>query len=97
MGELLPLLATVAVFAVLIAGLARLATLARRRRTGGSALGAVDEIFHPAAYQPRIDIQLQSERKTPLPSAGDLPSLDGLPTADHPAARPEPGIEGRLD
>jgi hypothetical protein len=69
----LPLVIVAASFGAIVGGLAWLGSRARRRRVGGSVLGAVDEIFHPAAYQPRIEIQQQAERRTPAPSPGDLP------------------------
>jgi hypothetical protein len=42
-------------------------------------LGAVDEIFHPAAYQPRIEIQQQAQRKVDAPAPGDPPTRAGIP------------------
>ena len=73
------LLITLAGFAAVVGGLAWLGLRARRRGVGGSVLGAVDEIFHPAAYQPRIEVQQQAERKVNAPSPGDPPTLPGLP------------------
>ncbi len=57
--------------AVLLAGLVWVTSRARGRRAGGAVLGAVDEIWHPAAYRPRIEIEVQSERVVPLPPGGD--------------------------
>lgn len=73
MEDFLPLVVILAAFGLVMGGLAWIASRARRRGVGGSVLGAVDEIFHPAAYQPRIEIQVQAERKAPMPSPGDLP------------------------
>jgi hypothetical protein len=42
-------------------------------------LGAVDEIFHPAAYQPRIEIQQQAQRKVNPAAPGDPPTRAGIP------------------
>jgi len=73
------LLLTLAGFAAVVGGLAWLGRRARRRGVGGSVLGAVDEIFHPAAYQPRIEGQQQAERKVNAPSPGDPPTLHDNP------------------
>ncbi len=59
--------------ALIVAGLVWVASRARGRRAGGAVLGAVDEIWHPAAYRPRVEIEVQSERAVPLPPGGDRP------------------------
>lgn len=66
---------TIVVFATAIAGLAWVSYRARSRGVGGSVLGAFDEIWHPAGHRHRVEIQLQDQRKTPIPSPGDPPSL----------------------
>jgi hypothetical protein len=76
---LAPLLLTLAGFGAVVGGLAWVGSRARRRGVGGSVLGAVDEIFHPAAYQPRIEVQQQAERKVNTPSPGDPPTLRDIP------------------
>lgn len=73
MDGILPIVGTLAGIALVIGGLARIASRARARAVGGSVLGAVDEIFHPAAYEPRMQVQIQAERRVPMPSAGDVP------------------------
>jgi len=71
MDVVVPLLVILAGFGAIMAGLAWIASRARRKGVGGSVLGAVDETFHPAAYQPRIEIAQQADRKVAIPSAGD--------------------------
>jgi hypothetical protein len=60
----------------LIAGflglLAWAAARARRRGIGGSMMGPFEEMWHPAAAGSQLEIQVQSERKKPLPSPDDL-------------------------
>ena len=73
MNDIVIFSAVFAGLALVVVGLAWLANRARRRNVGGSVLGAVDEVFHPAAYQPRIEIQVQAERKAPPTGLGDLP------------------------
>ena len=75
MQFLLPVVGMFAAYGVVLVGLGWVAVRARRRGVGGSVLGAVDEIFHPIACQPRIEIQLQAERKVPIPAPGDRPWL----------------------
>lgn len=71
-GDLwLPLVALAAVGAIL-GGLSWLASRARRRGISGSMLGIFDEMYHPAAHESRIEIQVQKERKAPAPSPEDL-------------------------
>jgi hypothetical protein len=74
-----PLVVTLAGFGAVVGGLAWIGLRARRRGVGGSVLGAVDEIFHPAAYQPRIEIQQQTQRKVNAPAPGDPPTRAGIP------------------
>ena len=66
------LLVVLAAVFVILGGLARLAARARRRGISGSVLGTFDEMFHPAAHESRIEVQVQIERKAPLPSPDDL-------------------------
>ena len=63
----------VAFFGLLLGGLWWVGIRSRRRGVGDSILGAVDEIFHPAAYRPRSEIQAQAVRQVPAPSPGDPP------------------------
>jgi hypothetical protein len=74
-----PLVVTLAGFGAVVGGLAWIGSRARRRGVGGSVLGAVDEIFHPAAYQPRIEIQQHTQRKVNAPAPGDPPTRAGIP------------------
>lgn len=50
---------------------------------GLAALRVLDEIYHPAVHQPRIEIQAQAQRMVPMPSPEDKPSelkVGSLPT-----------------
>jgi hypothetical protein len=70
-GDFLVILGILAAFAAVLGLLAWLASLARRRKVGGSVLGVVDEIFRPTSHETRIEIQVQNERMIPAPSPGD--------------------------
>jgi hypothetical protein len=66
------LLVISAVVGLMLVGLARLAARARRSGISGSMLGPFDEMWRVTAYESRIEMQIQSERKAPLPSPDDL-------------------------
>jgi hypothetical protein len=70
MAEFLPFIAAIVVIAVLMAGLAWSARLARRRGTAGAALAgamaAYDEAFHGTAHDAFVEVQAQAERNAPL-------------------------------
>lgn len=75
MATLLPFL-LVAVVCVLVGwGLVRLRARVQRRRIGSAAMSAamsvIDEIWHPAAHEPQIEIQQSYERQAPTPSPED--------------------------
>jgi hypothetical protein len=74
---LLPFLLTAGVCVLICWGLARGASRMRRRRVGSAAMSGamsvVDEIWHPAAYDPQIEIQQAYERQAPAPSPDDKP------------------------
>ena len=61
---------------VLVAGflalLAWSAARARRRGISGSMLGPFEEMWHPTAAESHLQMQVQNERKKPLPSPDDL-------------------------
>jgi hypothetical protein len=71
MGEFVPAIVILGSLALVVALLAWIASRARGRRAGGAVLGAVDEIFHPAAHRPRIEVREQVEREVARPPAGD--------------------------
>jgi len=71
MDEVLPLVMVVAVFGMILGGLAWLAAHVRRRGGGDSLMGPFEEIWHPAARRARIEIQVLDERAAPAPSPGD--------------------------
>lgn len=48
-----------------------LAFRVRRRAIGGGLMSPVDEIFRPTAHQARIEIEVQDERMTQIPSPED--------------------------
>jgi hypothetical protein len=66
------LFASLAVIAGFLALLAWAAARARRRGISGSTMGVFDQMWHPAAAESHLEIQLESERKKPLPSPDDL-------------------------
>lgn len=41
------------------------------RAMGGAGMMAVDEVFHPSAYEARIDQDRQTSMPAPAPVAGD--------------------------
>jgi len=62
-------LAVVAGFLALLAGAA---ARARRRGISGSMMGPFDQLWHPAAAESHLELQVEAERKKPLPSPDDL-------------------------
>ncbi len=72
---LLPFLFVAGATTLVCWGLYRGAARMRRRRVGSAALSAsmsvFDEIWHPAAYEPQIEIQQAYERQAPTPSPDD--------------------------
>lgn len=73
MDVLLGFLLVAGVGAVIMWGLLRLARRARRRGITGAMVSAIDEIYHPIAYDSHLEVQVQIERKAPPPSPGDPP------------------------
>jgi hypothetical protein len=75
MSVVLPFLLVASVCALLGWGMVRLRKRVQRRRAGSSgmsgAMGVFDEIWHPAAHEPQIEIQQAYEREAPSPSADD--------------------------
>jgi hypothetical protein len=75
MDVLLPFLLVAAVAGLVGWGLMRLRVRVQRRRVGSAAMsatmGVFDEIWHPAAYDPQIEIQQSYERQVPNPSPDD--------------------------
>ncbi|MEU9172332.1 hypothetical protein AB0D34_31855 [Streptomyces sp. NPDC048420] len=71
MGQLMPLLIVLCALAVVLGLFAALARRIRRRGTAGGglrgALAAYDEAFHGTAADSYQEIQLQTDRKSPLP------------------------------
>jgi hypothetical protein len=98
-ADVLLVLLTVAVFALVMGLLAWATRRHRGRRLGSSVAGPFEEIWHPAAHRARIDVEVQDERKIDMPSAGDPPGHDlGLVDRIEPGpARPihhaEPSAE----
>ena len=72
-ADLLAIIAVLAAFGAVMVALALLTRRARGRRAGSSVTGPFEEIWHPAAYRARIDIEIQDERKIGAPSPGDPP------------------------
>jgi hypothetical protein len=75
MSVLLPFLLVAGVLTLTGWGMTRLRRRIQRRRAGSSgmsgAMGVFDEIWHPAAHEPQIEIQQAYEREAPSPSADD--------------------------
>lgn len=74
---LLPFLLVAGVVVAMCWGLMRGAARMRRRRVGSAAMSGamsvIDEIWHPAAHEPQIEIQQAYERQAPTPSPDDKP------------------------
>lgn len=75
MDVVLPFLLVAGVVTAICWGLMRGAARMRRRRVGSAALSAsmsvFDEIWHPAAHEPQIEIQQAYEREAPSPTSPD--------------------------
>ena len=65
------LFVSLAVVAGFLTLLARAAGRARRRGISGSMMGPFDQMWHPAAAESSLEIQIENERKKPLPSPDD--------------------------
>jgi len=80
MDVLLPFALVAAVVGLVGWGLVRLRMRVQRRRVGSAAMsaamGVFDEIWHPAAYDPQIEIQQSYERQAPTPSPDDKDDKD---------------------
>ncbi|WP_112239311.1 hypothetical protein [Kribbella monticola] len=66
------LFVSLAAVAGFLALLARAAARARRRGISGSMMGVFDQMWHPAAAESHLELQLETDRKKPLPSPDDL-------------------------
>ncbi|HEX2133608.1 MAG TPA: hypothetical protein VHH15_18850 [Actinophytocola sp.] len=51
--------------------LMRLARRARRRGIASAAMSTFDEIWHPAAHAPQLEVRMQQERLAPSRTPGD--------------------------
>ncbi|MFF4034154.1 hypothetical protein ACFYZ2_31130 [Streptomyces sviceus] len=71
MGQWMPLLIIVGALVVVLALLTALAGHVRRRGTAGGglrgAMAAYDEAFHGTAADSYYEIQVQTDRRSPLP------------------------------
>jgi hypothetical protein len=67
--------AIVAMYVVLVGLVVWIGRRARRRRIGGNVLGAFDEIWHPAGYRHRIEVERHDERVEAAPAPGDPPQV----------------------
>ena len=73
MQSVLAIAAIFAGFALVLLGIAWVGRRAARQGVGASMMGIFDEIYHPAAHEPHIEIHQQAERKQPSPVPGDPP------------------------
>jgi hypothetical protein len=75
MDTLLPFLLVAVVCTLVGWGLVRLRRRVQRRRVGSAAMSAAmtvfDQIWHPAAVDPQIEIQQSYERRAPTPAPED--------------------------
>ena len=75
MSVVLPFVLVAAVCALICWGLVRMRKRLQRRRVGSAALSAsmtvIDEIWHPTAVDPQIEIQQSYERRAPAPAPED--------------------------
>lgn len=75
MNTVLPFVLVAVVCGLVGWGLVRLRKRVQRRRAGSAAMsatmGVFDEIWHPAAYDPQIEIQQSYERRAPSPADED--------------------------
>jgi hypothetical protein len=69
------IVATLALFAITMGGLAWVARQVRRRGVGGSFLSPIQDIWDPAAYRSDLEMETIIERQAPNPSNDDLPWL----------------------
>lgn len=69
--DLLATLASAVICGGTLWGLVRIAVRVRRRGAGGGSLmQPFEEIWHPIAYEARIEVELQQERPAPSPLPG---------------------------
>lgn len=87
MGQVLALTAVAAGYAAVAFALWQLGRRARRRGVGADVIAVFDEIWHPAAYRPRPEIQRQQQRRDTdrVPSG---PSWHGRVRLARPASTP---------
>jgi hypothetical protein len=83
MTDLLRTSAILAGFASTLAGLAWSTHRGRGRRVGSSVAGPFEEIWHPGAHRARIGIEIQDERRAPIPSPGDPPDPGAITPDPH--------------
>jgi hypothetical protein len=105
MGELLPFLVVVGSLAMVMGFFTWLAVLVRRRGVAGSAIRSIvdvyDQAWHATGHDSHYEIQVQAERKLPIPSPDD-PWRPGRGVAGRPgerggsalASRPRPRRRG---
>ncbi|MGY0056094.1 hypothetical protein ACWY4P_05985 [Streptomyces sp. LZ34] len=92
MGDLLPFLMVVGSLAVVMGFFTWLAALVRRRGVAGSAVRSIvdvyDQAWHATGHDSHYEIQVQAERKLPIPSPDDPWRPDRGVTARPWSARP---------
>jgi hypothetical protein len=76
-GQTLGIVAVIAAFGAVMAGLAYFGSRIRRRGRGRGAeafMGPFEDMWHPAAHRARLQVETVEERMVPMPSAGDKPA-----------------------
>jgi hypothetical protein len=71
-GGIWILLVSLAMVGGFLGLLAWAAARSRRRGIGASMMGPFEELWYPTAAESRIELRVQNERKSPLPSPEDL-------------------------
>jgi hypothetical protein len=76
MEGFLPVLVTLAAFAVTLGGFAWFSIRARARGVGSSFVGPFQELWDPSHLRSDTEIRIEVARKAPAPSPGDPPWLE---------------------
>lgn len=67
---------SIALFTLIIGGVPWCARRIRQRGISASPFTVFDEIWHPAAFEAHIQLEVHDERVSPAPEPGDPPVTD---------------------